>query len=145
MIIDNFILLDSDGQEVSEGAVFKNADGKEYVVVGGRPPHKPSSTGRIFVKIASIVDDCFTLEFFPTVLNLKWHQLKYVFNGLVLSQTDGSLVYGGMGVWLEGSTVYVVDAYYGENDTNYVTVRFPDNSYRNVYPEDLGFIWLEEE
>ena len=41
---------------------------KTYTVTGGRAPHKPSSSGRVYVKES----DGFSREFFPTVFKMKW-------------------------------------------------------------------------
>lgn len=44
------------------------SDGAEFMLVGGRAPHKPGSTGRVWVTNADLA----TLEFYPGVFGLKW-------------------------------------------------------------------------
>jgi hypothetical protein len=56
-----------DGSQIMEGdqrVTFRN----EWVIVcGGRPPHKPSSSG--FVYVSGGVGTC---EFYPSVVGAKW-------------------------------------------------------------------------
>ena len=59
--------------EVQAGELFLARDGVLYQVTDsiGRPPHKPSSTGRMHVQ--AVTDgDPWTQEFFPTVFGCKW-------------------------------------------------------------------------
>jgi hypothetical protein len=51
------------GKPVSERDVVLNFRGEADTIMGGNPPHKPSSTGRVWVERG---------EFFPSVFNLKW-------------------------------------------------------------------------
>jgi len=58
---DNWGLVHADtGVPVVEGEKIE-----DFHIKGGRPPHKPSSTGRVGVNEYSQED-------FPTVFNLKW-------------------------------------------------------------------------
>ena len=57
-----YALVDGKGRPVSEGQKVK-----DYVIVGGRAPHKPDSSGRIWVPAGDDVR-----EFFPTNVDLKW-------------------------------------------------------------------------
>jgi hypothetical protein len=41
-----------------------------WIVMGGSPPHKPSSTGRVWVQDLKRSD--WNREFFPSVFNLEW-------------------------------------------------------------------------
>jgi len=43
---------------------------ESYIVTGGRAPHKPSSSGRVYVK--QVGGDKWGREFFPTVFKMKW-------------------------------------------------------------------------
>jgi hypothetical protein len=62
---------DMTGDEILPGMVlFSNRD--EAAVVGdpiGRPPHKPSSSGRIYVKESGS-----DREYFPGVFNCTWRE-----------------------------------------------------------------------
>jgi hypothetical protein len=41
--------------------------GESYALTGGRPPHKPASTGRVWTDAG---------EYFPSVFDLKWVEFK---------------------------------------------------------------------
>lgn len=43
---------------------------RKYIVTGGRAPHKPESTGRVYV--SGIGKNGLNREFFPNVFNMKW-------------------------------------------------------------------------
>lgn len=60
---------DATRREVHHGESLTDRYGDFYRVTGGRPPHKPGSTGRVYV------DNCLSdisREFFPGVFNLVW-------------------------------------------------------------------------
>jgi len=59
-----------DGREVWEGDVVFSKG--KYFIQGGYAPHKPSSTGRVHVKM----ENGGTREMFPTVFNMKWKEVK---------------------------------------------------------------------
>lgn len=43
----------------------------EFILIGGSPPHKEGSTGRVYVRHPD--DDCHqSWEFYPSVFNLVW-------------------------------------------------------------------------
>jgi len=64
MKVNDWVLVhEQTNEEVNAGASVVSFRGEPAVVKGGRPPHKPSSTGRVWV-------DCG--EFFPSVFGLKW-------------------------------------------------------------------------
>ena len=58
------------GEPVRMGDVFWDSDGVEWHVVGGRPPHKPSSTGRIYMREGSMSGRFG--DFFPHVFGCEW-------------------------------------------------------------------------
>ena len=64
-------LLDATGKPAQIGQYYPTFRGEMYLLVGGREPHKPSSTGRVWVKVS---EDATTLEFFPNVFSMKWVQ-----------------------------------------------------------------------
>lgn len=60
----NWTLEHKDGTPVCIGDKLTTHRGETYTITGGRPPHKPSSTGRVWVEGGG--------EFFPTVFDLTW-------------------------------------------------------------------------
>ena len=67
---DNWTLQHADGTPVCVGETLTTHRDETYVIEGGRPPHKPSSTGRVWVEGGG--------EFFPTVFNIKWVEKKAI-------------------------------------------------------------------
>lgn len=61
-------LVDKDGNDVKIGATITTNDDESFTLMGWRRPHKPGSTGRVFVKNDS---DNFEQQFFPGVFGLK--------------------------------------------------------------------------
>lgn len=57
-------LVKEDGMEVSIGQRIPTFRGELVEIIDFRPPHKPSSTGRVHVKFA----DGSIREFFPSVV-----------------------------------------------------------------------------
>lgn len=51
-----------------------SANGTKYQVTGGAAPHKPSSTGRVFL---TDEDGAFH-SFFPSIVNAKWEPCAYI-------------------------------------------------------------------
>ena len=65
------------GDSVLLGDTITRADGEQYVITGGRPPHHGGSTGRVYVKYTFEGEE-FTAEYFPSVVDLKWiHRSEY--------------------------------------------------------------------
>jgi hypothetical protein len=62
-------LQDAKGQDARIGEYYPSFRGEMYLLVGGREPQHPGSTGRVWVKVAP---DATTVEFFPGVFNMKW-------------------------------------------------------------------------
>lgn len=52
---------------VEIGATLTDFRGETAVLRGATPPHKPSSTGRVYVQEG----DC-SAEYFPSVYKLQW-------------------------------------------------------------------------
>lgn len=66
------LVLDDDScTPVLKGEVHGTSRGEEVIVTGGRSPHKPSSTGKIWVKYK----DGYTLEYYPSVIGARWVRL----------------------------------------------------------------------
>lgn len=61
----------TDGGVVYEGDQIVNTAGIDWVVTGGAPPHKPSSTGRVYVS-SPVVGSRASGSYFPSVFNMKW-------------------------------------------------------------------------
>ena len=59
-------------KDVWHNELVQDRDGQNYVVKGGVPPHKPSSSGRI--RVADITNT-HNREYFPSVCGLKWIQV----------------------------------------------------------------------
>jgi hypothetical protein len=76
MIHNDYILVDKDGNEIEVGSIVSNSDGKQYILVGGASPHKPSSTGFVYVKDIRIPDNDFTHKFYAQVIDAKWIDLR---------------------------------------------------------------------
>ena len=58
------------GEDVFEKELVRGRDNEAWVVEGGTPPHKPSSTGRVWVRDLDIPE--WNREFFPQVFDMKW-------------------------------------------------------------------------
>lgn len=61
------------GEAVVEKELVHDRDNEVWVVEGGTPPHKPSSTGRVWVRLLDNAK--WNREFFPTVFNMKWVEM----------------------------------------------------------------------
>jgi hypothetical protein len=57
---------------VHNGDVVTLSRGEIVTVTGGRPPHTPASTGRVYVRH----DTGVTSEYFPNVIDAKWVTLS---------------------------------------------------------------------
>lgn len=60
-------------KQVAERGDIVTSGGETWTLTGARAPHKPSSTGRIYVKGEG---DGMTREFFPSVCGLAWKPLS---------------------------------------------------------------------
>lgn len=61
---DNWTLTHKDGTPAQMWEMLESHRGDQYRIIGGRAPHKPASSGRVWVEGGG--------EFFPTVFDLKW-------------------------------------------------------------------------
>lgn len=74
MIEGNWTLVDKTGKPMKRAAYITDFRGDRFILLGGTPPHKPSSSGRVLVKFYD--DDCpQQWEFFPSVFNLVWKDM----------------------------------------------------------------------
>jgi hypothetical protein len=60
------LINEKTGEPVVFGESYPDFRGDLEIIVGGIPPHKPGSTGRVETKGGRL--------YFPTVFNLKWVQ-----------------------------------------------------------------------
>lgn len=60
------------GMRIAQGDVVGDPNDDQFEVVGGTPPHKPESTGRVVVNSS----DGNGREFFPSVFGLVWVAVK---------------------------------------------------------------------
>jgi len=68
IVKDAWRLVDDKNQPVNKGDRFDGRDGFKFIVNGGQPPHKPSSSGRVNGNWESGQSG----EYFPHVFNLSW-------------------------------------------------------------------------
>lgn len=61
-----WVLVDKDGNEVTLPAKRKTFRGEEHTITSGSPPHKPGSTGRVYVEGGG--------QYFPNVFDLRWEE-----------------------------------------------------------------------
>ncbi len=59
------------GEEVAIGSTVTSFRDEKFVLNGFRKPHKPSSTGRVFVKRVDADENDFEESFFPGVFDLE--------------------------------------------------------------------------
>jgi hypothetical protein len=55
--------LTHNGQPVQPGEILESFRGDQYRITGGRAPHHPASTGKVWTDGG---------EFFPSVFDCKW-------------------------------------------------------------------------
>ena len=58
------------GKEAKFGDKLTSFRYETYKLIGGSPPHKPSSTGSIYVVNSAEEDECY----YPSVFGLKWEK-----------------------------------------------------------------------
>jgi len=64
-----WVLSHKDGSPVYVGETVTDFRGDQASITGGRPPHKPSSTGRV-----TINRDGETYQLYPSVYDLTWQK-----------------------------------------------------------------------
>ena len=72
-----FTLIYKDGRgSVCAKDIVTSSTGERWVVEGGAPPHKPSSTGRVWVRVWVRLPSPRSLsrEFFPSVFGMEWRE-----------------------------------------------------------------------
>ena len=70
---NNWVLEDEEGNEAQIDDTIVSFRDEKYVLQGGAPPHKPSSTGKVYV---SLDDPTSISVFYPSVFKLKWRLLN---------------------------------------------------------------------
>jgi hypothetical protein len=66
------LIRESDGTEPNLGDVIIDFRGDPAILAGAREPHKPGSTGRVYVRPMRSNPEHPTAEFYPSVFDLKW-------------------------------------------------------------------------
>lgn len=70
-----WLVNETDGSLIREaivGETYTTKDGAKMLLVSGTPPHKPGSTGRVYVKEINSPFRFNDREFFPNVISMKW-------------------------------------------------------------------------
>jgi hypothetical protein len=62
------LIVANTGEPARIGTQYETGKGETVELMGGRPPHKPSSTGRVFVEAF----DGHSHGYFPSVIGMKW-------------------------------------------------------------------------
>jgi hypothetical protein len=65
-----YYLAHANGASVQMDEPVKCFRGEDYIITGGRSPHKPSSTGKVWVKDTKGN----SAEYYPTVFDMKWEK-----------------------------------------------------------------------
>lgn len=60
-------------KEIKVGLITKTCRGKAVEVLGMTPPHKPSSTGRVYLLE---INTQWKQEHFPSVINAEWRVVE---------------------------------------------------------------------
>lgn len=69
-----YTLMDTQtGMPVEVNAVYGNRHGDQVIIRGGRAPHKPGSTGRVFTRPIHGSPE-FDYEYYPGVFELAWER-----------------------------------------------------------------------
>jgi hypothetical protein len=59
------------GVEIKTGMTRETFRGEKVIVTGAKPPHKPGSTGRVYVRC---INELGSMEYFPSVIGAKWSE-----------------------------------------------------------------------
>ena len=73
-VVKRIKLVDRYGNDVKHGQTIWNQGGEAYELISIQEPHKPSSTGRVYVQAKDKAEGM--REFFPGVFNLTWIEDK---------------------------------------------------------------------
>lgn len=57
---------------IREGDIRTTRGDEQHRVTGGRAPHKPGSSGKVWTALVSDGDGKWTSEFYPAVIGAKW-------------------------------------------------------------------------
>ncbi len=69
-----YILVDKETERpISSGDIRRTSKEAEVKVICSTPPHKPSSTGKVYVEE---IDTGWKQEFYPSVINAKFVEIK---------------------------------------------------------------------
>lgn len=61
------------GEKVHFGESITSFSGEEYILIGASEPHKESSTGKVYVRPATMeTDELKTEEYYPGVFDLSF-------------------------------------------------------------------------
>jgi hypothetical protein len=66
------LVHESTGKDVYLSELVVDFRGDKSIVKGGSAPHKPSSTGRVWV---SDITNRYHSDYFPSIFGLKWREL----------------------------------------------------------------------
>jgi len=78
---NHWVLTDAEGKIVTVGTLLKSdreeSQGKRFKIKGGTPPHKPSSTGKVYGEWVALegypnIVLGAQAEYYPQVFNLEW-------------------------------------------------------------------------
>lgn len=72
---DGWTLVRSDSKDpVCKGYALVSSRGELAILAGGAPPHKPASTGRVYVVEGTDLANGshYSREYFPSVFGLEW-------------------------------------------------------------------------
>ncbi len=67
MVQGNWKLVTESGEAAVVGGEYADFRGEINILSGGKPPHKPSSTGKVYIKAGET-----SQEFYPSVIGLRW-------------------------------------------------------------------------
>jgi len=71
-----YTLIDKDsGEPITVGRLVKTNFNEDVIVVGLRPPHKPSSQGKVIVRHKGSKFEC---EYYASVINGRYVESAYV-------------------------------------------------------------------
>ena len=60
---ENWVLVDESDNPVKKNQLAKSFRGEIHIIKGGKPPHKPSSSGFVWTDMG---------EYYPSIFEFKW-------------------------------------------------------------------------